>query len=116
MDRAAFSTKTRPEFLEDPVALSEHAPEPVCKLRIVRAMRVILIERNGVLNFVGSKIDFYRKAELVERAHDLSIEIRHRTRLQLEHPLPAIILIDPELMGNEIECYFECRTAMWNRR
>src|SRR5215469_17903293 len=81
MHWAAFTTETRAKFLENAIALHEHAPEPGCMFAVVRPVFFILIKRDRILNLVRRHVDLDRQLQIIQRLHDSLIELHHRLRL-----------------------------------
>src|SRR6266550_3923437 len=64
MHRTALATETRAKFLKDAIALHEHTPKPVRIFGVIRAMLVILVKRDWVLNLVRRGVDGDRQFHL----------------------------------------------------
>ena len=69
---------------EHPIHLHQGAPEPVDVVRVVRMVLGILIERYGVGDLDRHRPDAGLQPELAQPAHHLGVELRHRTRAQLD--------------------------------
>src|ERR1700719_1152733 len=70
MDRTAFPAEPRSKFLKHAVDLDENAPKSVRIFRIIRAMLLILIERNRIRDLVRQGVDLDRQFQIVQRGHD----------------------------------------------
>src|SRR5262245_4651841 len=81
MHRTAFSTKARSELLEHAIALDQNAPESIGVFPVVRAVLLVFIERNRILNLVRHFVNPYRQMKLVESLHHGTVKIRNGTRL-----------------------------------
>ena len=66
MHRTAFAAKTRPELLEDAVALNKDAPEAIGILAVVRTVFFIFIKRDRVFDLVRHLVDGHRQTQFVE--------------------------------------------------
>src|SRR5206468_11618640 len=64
MHRTALATESRSKFLKDAIALHEHAPESVRIFGVIRAMLVILVKRDCLLNLVRRGVDGDRQFHL----------------------------------------------------
>src|SRR5262245_23338166 len=80
MHGTAFATKMRAELLEHAIALHQNAPEPISVLRVIRAMRFVLIEWDRVLNLVRHFVNRYWQMKLVESPDDSCVHMCNRTR------------------------------------
>src|SRR5437762_6563129 len=74
MDRAALAAETRTKFLENPISLQKHAPEPIGVFRIVSRMFLIAVERDRFQSFVRPHSDLHFNAELSQFIHHLAIK------------------------------------------
>ena len=63
MHGTALADEAGAEFLEDPVALHEGAPEAVDRRRVVRAMHLVAIEGDRIDNLVRTGVDVNVHAE-----------------------------------------------------
>src|SRR6266496_5903651 len=69
MHRAAFAAETRAKVLKQAIALHEHAPEPVGIFAIIRAVLLILIKRDRILDLVRRGIDGHGQLEIAQHLH-----------------------------------------------
>src|ERR671919_276064 len=81
MHRTALATKARSELLEHPIALHQNAPESIGVFPIVRAVLVVFIERDRVLNLVRQLVNRYRQVKFVESLHHSPVKIGNEPRL-----------------------------------
>ena len=70
VDRAALADEAGAELLEDAVGLHEDAPVALDGVRIVGAVRLVLIEADGALYFVGKRVDLHGTAERLHLRHE----------------------------------------------
>src|SRR4030095_13196127 len=112
MHRTALPAETRAEFLEDTIALHEHAPEPGGIFAIIRAMLFILIKRDRILDLVRRGIDGHGQLEIAQHLHHGTIKIGDRLRFQLNGSSRAIALVDEQLVLDEIKLYLESVRAV----
>src|SRR4029450_5334390 len=80
MYRTALPAETQAEFLEDTIALPEHAPEPVGIFAIIRAVLFILIKRDRILDLVRCGVDGHRQLEIAQHLHHGPIKLGDRLR------------------------------------
>src|SRR5581483_7883811 len=116
MDRTAFAAKARAKFFEDAIRLRERTPEPIRIIAIVRAMLVVLIEWNGIGNFVWAQVDLHRQFKLGECLHRRVVKIRNAARLELDSLDRAVAFQDEQIVIDEIEIDFKRVAAMRNGR
>src|SRR5437773_2008380 len=90
MHRTALAAKTRTKFLENPIRLQEHAPEPVGVFQIVSGMFLIAIERNRFQRFVRFHPDVHFNRKLSQLTHYFAVKTRDGLRLQCDHALVAL--------------------------
>src|SRR5436305_11300510 len=90
MDRAALAAETRTKFLENPISLQKHAPEPIGVFRIVSRVFLIAVKRDRLQRFVRLHPDLHFNAEFSQFTHHLVIESCHTLWLQYELALVAL--------------------------
>src|SRR5208282_579269 len=73
--RAAFANESRPELAEDGVHRQQNPPESLNRRRIVRAMRVILVEGNRIGDFDrhSPNLDFDPRGS--KHSHEFPVEL-----------------------------------------
>jgi hypothetical protein len=101
--RTALSEKTRTELLEHAIDLQEYAPEALSVFAIVRRMRVILAEGNGLRHFIRHFIDTDRQPQARQRRHHGGMELGYRLRLERHLPPRPVARVDPEDMIEKIK-------------
>src|SRR5207237_7676626 len=116
MQRTAFAAEPRTKFLENPICLQKHAPEPIGVFRIVCRMFLIAVERDRFQRFVRFHPDLYFNAELSQFTHHLTIKTCHALRLQFDRALVALRGSNAQLMPDKIELDFESARAIRNER
>ena len=107
MHRTAFAAKTRPELLEDAIALHKDAPEAIGKLTVVRTVFFIFIERDWVFDLVRHLVDGHRQTQFVEGLRHGPVKISYRARFQFNRSPRAIARVDEQLVIDEIKLDLE---------
>ncbi len=59
MHRAAFADEAGTKRVENPVSLHQHPPKPIGIFEIIGAVRFVLVETDGVGDFVGFRVNLY---------------------------------------------------------
>ena len=90
MERAALANKARAEPSENTCGLNEYAPEALGVLAVVGGVDAILAEADRIWNLIGQLIDTDVDAKLSERAHNLSIKIGNRARVEPDLLVTAV--------------------------
>src|SRR5215510_15948463 len=116
MDWAGFSHEARPEFIEYVLDSRQDSPEAVRALRIVRGVRCVLIERNGIGYFNGHLPDMNIDSRGVEHAHDFPVEVSDGARREWKRLDNAVAGVKRELVIDEVERELEGPAAVWDQR
>src|SRR5205814_9314158 len=74
MHRTALAAKTRAKFLENPISLQKHTPEPIGVCRIVSRVFLIAVERDRFQRFVRPHSDLHFTCELAQVPHHLAVK------------------------------------------
>src|SRR5215470_5773766 len=77
MHRAALADEARPKLFEDSVCLDQDSPEPVCVVRIVRRVRFVSVERYGIGNLVGFRVDLHVQPKSLQLSLQMFVKHRH---------------------------------------
>ena len=107
MHGARLSKKRRAEIREDLVRTQQDAPEAVCEIGIVGTVRLILVERNRVWDFVRHRIDTQIQPEFTQRHEHRRIEGCNRHGLERNRVGRAVAHTQPQKMVDEIELDLE---------
>src|SRR6188474_1394682 len=107
MHRTALANELRAKLVEDTTGLHEDSPEPVGVLRIVAAMRLILVEWDRVGHLVGASVQGHPKVERFHFLHEAPVERGHRLRLECQNRLATIGRLHDQLMSEKIEINLE---------
>src|SRR5689334_3807412 len=97
----ALSDEARTEHLEHAVGLYERAPVAMRVLAVVRAVDVVLVERDRIRNLVRPPEDVDVHVELRELSHETAVERGDRLRRERDPPDSAIGRLDRELVRDE---------------
>src|ERR1700757_1515527 len=76
MHRTALAAETRAKFLENPINLQKHTPEPIGVFRIVSCVFLIAVERDRFQRFVRPHCDLHLNGELSQFTHQLAVKTR----------------------------------------
>src|SRR5437868_14043039 len=76
MHRTALAAETRAKFLENPISLQKHTPEPIGVCRIVSRMLLLALERDRLQHFVRPPSDTHFNYEIEQNTHNLAVKIR----------------------------------------
>src|SRR6266480_247864 len=76
MHRTALAAETRAKFLENPISLQKHTPEPIGVFRIVSCVFLIAVERDRFQRFVRPHSDLHFNCELSQFTHYLAVKTR----------------------------------------
>src|SRR5437762_12097443 len=76
MHRTALAAETRAKFLEHPISLQKHTPEPIGVFRIVSCVFLIAVERDRFQRFVRPHSDLHLNGELSQFTHHLAVKTR----------------------------------------
>src|SRR6476646_9263411 len=76
MHWTALAAETRTKFLENPISLQKHTPEPIGIFRIVSRVFLIAIERDRYQHFVWPHSDLHLNGEVSQFAHHLAVKTR----------------------------------------
>ena len=79
-------------------------------------MDLVLFEANGIGKFDRHRVDVDVDPEVVERSHELPVELSHRLRLQFQFTDVAVAGFDHQLVVDEIEAHLEGTVAVGNGR
>src|SRR5437016_9685102 len=78
MHRTALAAETRAKFLENPISLQKHTPEPIGVCRIVSRVFLIAVERDRFQRFVRPHSDLHFNCE---RSEEHTSELQSLTNL-----------------------------------
>src|SRR5437763_13596369 len=84
MHWTALAAKTRTKFLENPVSLQKHTPEPIGVFRIVSRVFLIAVERDRFQRFVRPHSDLPFTGELSQLPHYRAVQRRDALWLYFE--------------------------------
>src|SRR6202040_1794156 len=76
MHRAALAAKTRTKFLENPISLQKHTPEPIGIFRIRNRVFLIAGERDRFTDLVRPHSDLHFNCEFSQFTHHLTVKTR----------------------------------------
>src|SRR6266576_3685047 len=76
MHRTALAAESGTKFLEHPISLQKHPPEPIGVFRIVSCMFLIAVERDRFQRFVRRHSDLHLNGELSQFTHHLAVKTR----------------------------------------
>src|SRR4029077_19928276 len=78
MHRAAFTDEAGAKRVENPVGLHQDPPKPICIFEIIGAVSFVLVEADGIGDFVGFRVNLYLQVELGHLLHQARVESRYR--------------------------------------
>src|SRR5687767_11350391 len=107
MHRAALADEGAPACGEHIVYAYEHVPPALDVLAIVAVMPGVLLEANRRWNLYRHRPDTRWQPHVVERRHDVAVEVRHRTRNERHGTAHAVRRLDHQLMIEEVERHRE---------
>src|SRR4030095_7899874 len=116
MNRAGLADETRSEDLEHAIGLHEHPPESIRVRGVVRAMRLILRERDRIGDFRWLSRDANLDIEAPQRIHHQRVEGGDRLRTQRNFLAATVTRTKLEPMCGEIKLELERACAVRNRR
>src|SRR5262245_30605508 len=93
----------------------QDSPEGLCPLRIIRAVRCVLIKGNGIGYLDRHSPDVNFDARRTQQLHDVVVKVGHGTRLEWKRFDNAVTGVEHQLMIDEVEGEFERAGAVWDR-
>src|SRR5829696_7793408 len=79
-------------------------------------MHMVLLERDGISDFVGALVDAYVELKPSELAHLPFVEGGNGLRLECEAGRRAVARLHRQLVVDEVEVDLERSLSAWNRR
>jgi len=116
MHGAAFADEAGAKLLQYPVGLSEHVKEPARVLGHIRSVRGVLLERDRIDHFAGSRADRYAKAEVCQSCKQLFVELGDRAGAKRHRARGATAGADQEAVSDEIEFDLKRSRVVGDRR
>src|SRR5262249_23281026 len=102
VDGAAFAEEPRAEFTEHAECRQHRATEALRGVGVVGAVRLVLVERDRVLDLGGPRADRRGELELVERRAHGAVEVRDRAWAQLDGTAPTVARREHRAVIDEI--------------
>src|SRR4029453_18458656 len=115
MDRAALADESRAELVQHAVRRERRAPEALGGIGIVRAMRLVAIEWDAVLDLCGRRADRRGELELIERGAHGAVEICDRARAQIDRAAISTARREDEAVVDEVHLEIERARSGRNR-
>src|SRR5262249_1018539 len=107
MDWARFANKARGEGLEDVVSGNEDPPKLLYSGRVIRSMRVVLIEGNRIDDLHRHLPDCDLDSKLFQHCHELCVEIRNCPRREGRLLTLPVAALQPQLVFDEVKFSFK---------
>jgi hypothetical protein len=107
VDGARLADEPGAEVAQNPIGLDEGSPGPGHRIGVVAGVVVVVAERGGPLDLDRHRPDRRAQLELVEAAHDLGVEVGHRSRFEGHRSSAAVGGGDLELVRLEVEIDLE---------
>src|SRR6185437_8588032 len=114
--RARLAEEAAAEELEDAICLNEHAPERVCRARVIGGVDVIAREWNCVRDLVRRLDDAHVDAHAAQELEDPPVKVTDRLRLERQGPFGARARAGDEPVRDEVELDLEDLAPEWDRR
>src|SRR6266403_4960684 len=111
MHRTALAAETRTKFLENPISLQKHTPEPIGVFRIVSCVFLIAVERDRFQRFVRPHSDLHFNCELSQFTHHLAVKTRDALWLYSDRALVGLGGAGVGRKADKIERCVESRRA-----
>ncbi len=116
MDRAALTDERRPIRLEYARNADQDSPAAVHVQRIVGSVRVVLVERNLIVDFDWMCVDCHMDSERLQLCHELEVEVGDRARDQRHTAGAAVGGRGGQLVFDQVEVDLEDTLADRNHR
>src|SRR5438094_8003562 len=107
MHRTNLAQKPSPEFLKYLFDQDEGAPEARDSRRVVGGVLRVAVERDRIGNFDRHVPDLHVDAEGVQGRQELTVEVRHRARPQVNGLSVSLAGVDRERMTEKIELHLK---------
>ena len=116
VDRAGLADEAGLEALQHAVGLAHRPPQQLRVARVVRAMPLVLVERNGVSDLDRMGRDGDVDAAASKPRHELAIEPRDGTRLEDHREGAGVAVGDVQTVLDEVEIHLERSVPVRDRR
>src|SRR6266508_6847957 len=116
VDRAALTDKRRPIRLEYARNADQDSPAAVHVQWIVGSVRVVLVERNLIVDFDWMCVDCHMDSERLQLCHELEVEVGDRARDQRHTAGAAVGGRGGQLVFDQVEVDLEDTLADRNHR
>src|SRR5690242_6324174 len=107
MYRAALAQKRRAELLEHTLRVQQNAPEILHILPVIRCVLLVLLKARLVVELIRRRVNSELDSQRLHAGYVLAVEVRYRTRPQLDAALLALARENEQPMADEIELYLE---------